>query len=349
MSKAKIICTLGPASDRSGVLREMMRAGMDVARLNFSHGSHEEHLRRIRKVRELNRRFRRHVKILGDLEGYRIRIGRLKGGRPIAVKKGQIVWLAPEGIAGSCNSIPFDYAGPLDRIARGQLIFIDDGNIALAAEGCDKGRLKARVVVPGAIKERKGINMPGLKIDFTGLTPKDRQDLDFCVAHRVDFIAQSFVRTAADIRALRDYMPDGGLGFGVIAKIENRDGIRNIDSIVRVCDGIMVARGDMGVAIPVYEVPIVQKEIIRKCNCAGKFVITATQMLESMTEHRTPTRAEVTDVANAILDGTDYVMLSAETAAGAYPSECVDMMGRIVGYTEKHRRSVTKIPPARIE
>ncbi len=335
MPRTKIICTLGPASDRAGVLLKMMAAGMDVVRLNFSHGSLKRHLARIRLVRELNKKYRRQIKILGDLEGYRIRIGRLKGGRPVEVRKGQLIWLTQENISGESSLIPFDYKGPLDKIKRGQQIYIDDGNIALIAQSCGKNKLKARVVIPGLIKERKGINIPGFKLSFKGLTLKDKAHIRFCVENKIDYIAQSFVRDKEDILALREYLDDFRQKAQVIAKIENREGIKNIDDIIRVCDGIMVARGDMGISIPIYEVPMVQKEIIRKCNRANKFVITATQMLESMTENHIPTRAEVSDVANAILDGSDYLMLSAETAVGLYPAGCVDIMNKIIKFTEK--------------
>ncbi|TAM37730.1 pyruvate kinase [bacterium] len=334
MPKVKIICTLGPASDSYGVLRKMMAAGMDVVRLNFSHGSLEAHLTRIRLVRELNKKYRRRIRILGDLEGYRIRIGRLKEAKPIAVKRGQLIWLTQEEIQGEGNLIPFDYKGSLNKIKIGQQIFIDDGNIALISQGREKNKLKARVIVPGLVKERKGINMPGLKLDFKGLTLKDREHIRFCVENKIDYIAQSFVRNKEDILALRDYIDGFRQKAKVIAKIENREGIKNIDDIIRVCDGIMVARGDMGVSIPIYEVPMVQKEIIAKCNRAGRFAITATQMLESMTENHMPTRAEVSDVANAILDGSDYLMLSAESAVGLYPAACVDIMNKIIKFTE---------------
>lgn len=337
MPRAKIICTLGPASDRSGVLLKMMRLGMDVVRLNFSHGSLQAHSARISLVRELNKRYRRRIKILGDLEGYRIRIGRLKEARPVEVKRGQLIWLTQEDVPGEGNLIPFDYKGSLSKIGRGQQIFIDDGNIALISQGCDKNKLKARVVIPGLVKERKGINMPGLKLSFKGLTLKDREHIRFCVENKIDYIAQSFVRNKDDILALRDYLNGFRQKAKVIAKIENREGINNIDDIIRVSDGIMVARGDMGISIPIYEVPMVQKEIIRKCNRAGKFAITATQMLESMTENHIPTRAEVSDVANAILDGSDYLMLSAESAVGLYPAACVDIMNKIIKFTENSK------------
>ncbi|MBL7210630.1 MAG: pyruvate kinase [Candidatus Omnitrophica bacterium] len=334
MVKTKIICTLGPASSREAVMTKMMRAGMDVVRLNFSHGNFKECYDRIRLIKDLNKKYRRHIRILGDLEGYRIRVGRFKENKPIQVKKRQIVWLTQEDIQGEGSVIPFDYRGPLDKIEKGQHIYIDDGSIDLIVEAREKTRLKTRVSIPGPIKERKGINMPGVQLDFKGLSAKDREDIDFCLKNKVDSIAQSFVRNKEDILILRRYLKDSSNKLKIIAKIENREGIKNVDEIIRVSDGIMVARGDMGIAIPIYEVPIIQKEIIRRCNGAKKFVITATQMLESMTENIRPTRAEVTDVANAILDGTDYVMLSAETAVGKYPAESVAMMNGIIKFTE---------------
>ncbi|MDP2652905.1 MAG: pyruvate kinase [Candidatus Omnitrophota bacterium] len=336
--RTKIIGTIGPASDRSGVLRRMIRAGMDVVRLNFSHGSLEGHRQRIQKVKEFNKKYRRRIRILGDLEGHRIRIGRLKGGGPVGVKKGQSVWLTPRDVLGEGDVIPFDYRGPLARIKKGQLVYIDDGNIALRAEAAGKIGVRARVLTSGAIRERKGVNMPGVPLSEKGLTPEDRRNLDFCIEHEVDDIALSFVQNPDDVLCLREYLEGCPHPFRVIAKIEDREGIKNIDGIIRVSDGVMVARGDLGVSIPVYEVPLVQKAIIRKCNRAGKIAVTATQMLESMTENRIPTRAEVSDVANAILDGTDYVMLSAETAVGRHPVEAVAMMNRIIRHTEQGSR-----------
>jgi len=337
MPKTRIICTLGPASGERGVLLKMMRAGMDVVRLNFSHASFAKHLERIKLVREINRKYRRHTRILGDLEGYRIRIGKLKNSKPIELSKGQIIWLTQRSILGQGNLIPFDYQGPLEEIKKGRHIFIDDGNIALVVEGRREDAVKARVVIPGPVKEHKGVNMPDVRLTFKGLTVKDQAALDFCLKNQVDYIAQSFVRNREDILDLKRYIGSRRISPKLIAKIENGEGVRNIDSIIGVSDGIMIARGDMGVSLPVYTVPMIQKKIIRKCNRARKFVITATQMLESMTEHLRPTRAEVSDVANAILDGTDFVMLSGETAVGAFPAQCVDMMNKIIVFTEKNK------------
>jgi pyruvate kinase len=337
MPETKIICTLGPASSTATEILKMMRAGMDVVRLNFSHGAPEDHLARIRLVRALNKKYHRNIKILGDLEGYRIRIGSLPGARPIEVKKRQLVWLSVDARKAGAGVIPFDYDGDLKDVKPGQSVFIDDGTMALVVERVEPKRLGARVVIGGVIKEHKGVNMPDAALKFKGITDKDRVNLAFCLEHKIDFVAQSFVRSKADILSLKKAAAGHEFQPRWIAKIEDRQGVRNIDSIIDVSDGIMVARGDMGVSLPIWEVPMIQKAIIRKCNEAHKFVITATQMLESMTEARIPTRAEVTDVANAILDGTDYVMLSGETAVGTDPAACVNMMNRIAVFTEENR------------
>ncbi len=330
-SKAKIICTLGPASDSVTVLRNMMRAGMDVCRLNFSHGSHRDHAQRIAAVRGLNRKYRRHIRILQDLEGLRIRIGDLKA--PVPLTKRQTVLLSNLKGAGG-PIIPFDYEGDIRKIKKGSLVFIDDGQIALLVTKVTRRALTTRVVMPGTIKPHKGINIPGIKLTFKDLTAKDKRDIAFGIAHRVDFVAQSFVRNAQDILRVREALGPYQKKCRVIAKIENEEGIGHIDGILEVADGIMIARGDLGVSLPIYQVPVLQKRIIKKCRRLHKFTITATQMLESMTEHARPTRAEVSDVANAVLDGSDYVMLSEETAAGRFPVETVKMMDQIIKFTE---------------
>jgi pyruvate kinase len=336
MVRTKIICTLGPASSNMTALRKMMLAGMDVARINFSHGSLNEHLDRIRMIRHLNKKYRRHIRIMGDLEGHRIRIGLLKDKKPIEVKKRKILWLTTRDVRGEGDVVPFDYHGPLSVFRKGHEIFIDDGNIALAVESVGRDRLKTRVLIGGAIKERKGVNAPEVHLPFKGVAEHDRPNIDFCLEQELDFMALSFVREPADVLAVRALMKGAAFSPKVIAKIENREGIHNISGIIKVVDGVMVARGDMGVSLPIWEVPIMQKRIIKDCNVAGKPVITATQMLESMVEHRLPTRAEATDVANAIIDGTDYVMLSAESAVGLDPAGVVTMMNRIIGFTEKN-------------
>ncbi|PIU41350.1 MAG: pyruvate kinase [Candidatus Omnitrophica bacterium CG07_land_8_20_14_0_80_42_15] len=334
MTNAKIICTLGPASNKIIVLLKMMRAGMDMARLNFSHGSLQECRDNIQLVRELNKKYARHVRILGDLEGNRIRIGRLR--KPIELKKNQVIYLTQKKVIGTREIISFDYAGDLKAIKARQDIYIDDGNIVLLVEGRGKSNLKTRVIIGGLLKERKGLNIPGARLEFPVITEKDKMDILFCISHNLDYVAQSFVRTKEDILKIKSLISRGLPKCKLIAKIENREGIKNIDEIIDASDGIMIARGDMGVSIPIYEVPIVQKQIIRKCNRAGKFVITATQMLESMTENPRPTRAEVSDVANAVIDGSDYLMLSAETSVGAHPAEAVKTMSQVIQFTERH-------------
>lgn len=336
MARAKIICTIGPASCKESVLRNMILAGMDVARLNFSHGTHEDHLSKIISISRLNKKLRRHIRILEDLEGHRIRVGRI-GPNGVELKKGKAVYLTNEaGSAARSGMIPFDYEGDLRDIKRGNFIYIDDGNIALLVKTSSAKEIKAEVAIGGMLKENKGVNIPDAKLKFSAITTKDRSDIVFGIKNRVDYIAQSFVRNKEDIIEVRDIVGSLNADCGIIAKIENREGIRNIDEIIRHSDGIMIARGDMGVSIPIYEIPIVQKEIIKRCNRARKFVITATQMLESMTDNLRPTRAEVTDVANAIIDGSDFLMLSGETAVGRHPSKVVEMMNQIIKFTESH-------------
>ncbi|MDP8292982.1 MAG: pyruvate kinase [Candidatus Orphnella occulta] len=332
LAKTKIIATLGPASDNSTVLRKMMLAGMDVARLNFSHGNHLQHLNCIKIVRTINKKYRRNVRILQDLEGYRIRIGTIPG-NGIDLEKKSTVLLSNKRKVVVNGVIPLDYDGSLDDIKTGNFIYIDDGNITLLVKGRTKNYLKTEVIVSGRVKTNKGVNVPDIKLKFKNITEKDKLDLAFGIKHKVDFIAQSFVRNKQDILNIRKHI-DNNINAKLIAKIENRDGIKNIDEILDVADGIMIARGDMGISLPIYQVPVMQKMIIKKCKQRKKFVITATQMLESMTEHLRPTRAEVSDVANAIYDGSNYVMLSGETAAGMYPVETVKMMDQIIKFTE---------------
>jgi len=309
----------------------MMLAGMDVGRLNFSHSTPKESLQAIELIRLLNTKYRGQIKLLGDLRGHRIRVGDLIA--PVLLKKDQIVWLTQQKINGSHENIPFDYQGPLRDIKNGHQIFIDDGNIALEVIGRLKNSLKVKVIFGGLLKGHKGVNIPEARLEYGGISRKDIEDILLCKKRGVEYIAQSFVGTGKDILDVKKVL-GGGSRCRVIAKIENRDGIKNIDEIIGVSDGIMIARGDMGVSLPVYEIPVIQKTIIKKCIRAGKFAITATQMLESMTQNRIPTRAEVSDVANAIIDGTNFVMLSAESAVGKYPVETVDMMNQIIKFTE---------------
>lgn len=339
-ARTRIIATLGPSSETYAVLRKMVSAGLDMARINFSHGTHAEHLGKIRLVREINRKYRRNVKLLQDLEGYRIRISRFSGKGVKALKKHAKVRIVSGEDQKDPLVIPMDYRGDFRKITSGTIVYIDDGNIILKVLRSSAKQLDAVVVEGGILKERKGVNMPGVKIPFSGVTEKDIRDLEFGIKHKFDYVAQSFVRTARDVEKIKSVVSDRLPCCGVIAKIESREAINNIDSIIKVSDGIMIARGDMGIAVPMYTVPVIQKMIIRKCNIAGKPVITATQMLEHMTEHSRPTRAEVTDVANAILDGTDFVMLSGETAAGAFPVEAVTMMDKIIKFTETYENDI---------
>ena len=337
MSKTKIICTIGPASEKPAILLAMISAGMDVARLNFSHGNHEEHQQRLNVIRELSGKAGHEVKILQDLEGLRIRIGTFKDGTrtSIEVKQKQIVVLTNQEIVSDFEIIPLDFLGPLPAINSGDFIYIDDGNIALQAIDVSEKFAKCEIVVPGDIKEHKGVNIPNANFPPQDITEKDRLDLEFGIKNRVDFIAQSFVQGQQDIINVRDNISKYGFECQLIAKIENGRGVENLAEIMDVSDGIMIARGDLGVSLPIYEVPILQKRIIKICGQKRKFVITATQMLESMTGNPRPTRAEVSDVANAVLDGSDYVMLSGETAIGEYPVETVSMMKKIINYTER--------------
>lgn len=340
MPKTKIVATLGPASGDYTVLRKMFTAGLDVVRLNFSHGTHAQHLERIELVRRLNKKYCRRIRIMQDLEGFRIRVGRFGGAKEKILKKRGVVWLSNEPQAAGPKIIPFDYQGELSVIKPGHLIYIDDGNIILKVRSLAENSMKAEVVEGGVLKERKGINIPEAKLEFGAMTENDKKDIEFGILNNVDFVALSFVRNAADVQEAAELIKPRLPKCGIVAKIENREAIAGIDEIIAAADGIMVARGDMGISVPIYQVPIIQKQIIKKCNAARKFVITATQMLEHMTEHARPTRAEVADVANAILDGTDYVMLSAETAVGEYPYESVLMMNEIIKFTEKARASL---------
>lgn len=335
MPKTKIIATLGPASGNYTVLRKMFEAGLDVVRLNFSHGNHQQHLESIELVRRLNKKYRRHIRIMQDLEGFRVRVGRFKGPKTRLLKHRTMVWLTNDEQSQGPKTIPFDYEGDMSRILPGQHIFIDDGNIILRVRSSSEKSIKAIVVEGGVLKERKGINIPDADLEFSGMTDKDKRDIQFGIEHGVDYVSLSFVRDAKDVQEAAKLIKPGLPKCRIVAKIENRQAVNNIDAIINAADGIMVARGDMGVSLPIQEVPIIQKQIIRKCNTAEKFVITATQMLEHMTEHSRPTRAEVTDVANAIIDGTDFVMLSAETAVGRFPSQSVMMMNEIIKFTEK--------------
>ncbi len=339
MPRTKIVATLGPVSNNAPVLRKMFAAGLDVVRLNSSHGTHQQHLASIELVRQLNKKYKRHIRIMQDLEGFRIRVGRFKGTRTRELKNRTIVWLTRDTASSGSKTIPFDYQGDLSAIKANQPIFIDDGNLILRVKSTSTNSVKTVVIEGGILKERKGINMPETNLEFEGITEKDKKDIEFGIQQGMEYIALSFVRDENDVRQAAELIKPRLPKCQIVAKIESRQAIENIDQIIDAADGIMIARGDMGIAIPIQEVPIIQKRIIKKCNKAKKFVITATQMLEHMTEHSRPTRAEVTDVANAILDGTDFVMLSAETAVGRFPYQSVLMMNEIIKFTERSVRN----------
>ena len=336
MKKTKIVCTMGPNTNDKNIMLELAKNGMDVARFNFSHGDYAEHQSRLEILKEVRKELDRPVAALLDTKGPEIRTGVLKDGKKVSLKEGQTFTLTTREIVGDETITHINYSGLNEDVAAGNKILIDDGLI----------ELKVQEVVDG---EKKGVNVPNVKIKLPALTEKDKEDIRFGIKQGFDFIAASFVRTADCIREIKEMLDAEGSAIKVIAKIENAEGIENLDEIIAVADGIMVARGDMGVEIPAQEVPHIQKEIIRKCNEACKTVITATQMLDSMIRNPRPTRAEVTDVANAVYDGTDAVMLSGETAMGKYPIDALKMMVSIVEETEAYldysayrRRKVTE-------
>ncbi len=335
MARTKIIATLGPASNDEAVLRKMILSGLDIVRLNFSHGTHEGHLRSIKMVRSLNRKMKRAIKIMQDLEGYRIRVRKLA--HPVELKKKDRFRLAQDDIESKAGDVSFDYKGSLKMIKKDTLIYIDDGKIVLKVIKQEKKALWVQVVTGGILLGNKGINIPGVKLDFSALTDKDRKDVKVAIRERVDYIAQSFVGSGGDIRLLKDIVRPKHPSCRIFAKVESREALANIDDIINEADGIIVARGDLGICVPIYKVPVIQKEIIKKCRRSGKPVVVATQMLENMRTERLPTRAEVCDVSNAILDGADGLLLSAETAVGKHPHKAVDMMNKIIKNTENYQ------------
>ncbi len=330
-----IVCTLGPACQERETILQMAQNGMDVARLNFSHGMHADHARFISMIRDINEKNGFQIKILQDLEGYRIRVGSLS--QPLLLMRDQLVGMSHEKDLAP-GDIPLDLDADLRAFQPGMHVYIDDGLICLEVLSSSQRRIRLKVSQGGKLKARKGINVPGLKLQSNILTFKDQEDIAFGVQQGVDCVAQSFVRNRNDIMRVRRLVEKSLPQCRIYAKIENHQGVRNLDAIMDACDGIMIARGDLGVSLPIYKIPIIQKSIIRRCNKKKKFSITATQMLESMTDNKRPTRAEVSDVANAILDGTDYVMLSGETAAGQFPVDSVRMMRQVIEYTEDSMR-----------
>ncbi len=336
MRRTKIVATIGPSSRDPAVLERLIQAGVNVVRLNFSHGEHEQHLQVLQSVRAIAERLDRSVAILQDLSGPKIRTGKVKGNGIELVDGSRVTITIDETIEGTPELISTTY-DPLPRdVSAGDTILLDDGNLELKVSNAGSDRVECVVVHGGLLKANKGMNLPGVKLSTPALTEKDRRDLAFGVANGVDYVALSFVRQAADVEECKALVKSHGGSTPVVAKIEKREAVDDLPSILEVTDGVMVARGDLGVELSTEEVPTLQKRIIEMANGAGKVVITATQMLESMIEHSRPTRAEASDVANAILDGTDGIMLSAETASGRYPVEAVETMARIANYTEEH-------------
>lgn len=335
MRRTKIVCTLGPSTDKEEVLRNLMKNGMNVARMNFSHGTHEEQKARLDMVKKLREELNLPVAALLDTKGPEIRIGDVEGGK-LELKPGQEFTLTTEEMLGTEKKVTITYKELYKDVEPGDSILIDDGLIGMEVVRIDESDIVCRVKNGGFISNHKGVNVPGVELNMPFVSPKDLADIVFAVEQDYDFIAASFTRTAEDIMEIRKILQEhGGEKVHIIAKLENKQGVKNCEDILRVADGIMIARGDMGVEIPLEEVPVIQKELIRKAMHMGKPVITATQMLDSMMKNPRPTRAETSDVANAIYQGTSAIMLSGETAAGAYPIEAVQTMAKIAERTEQ--------------
>ena len=333
MKKTKIVCTMGPNTDNREIMKELALNGMDVARFNFSHGDHAEHKHRLEILESVREELGIPIASLLDTKGPEIRTGKLKDGKKVTLKEGDLYTLTTEEIVGDETRGYINYAGLAEDVKPGDRILIDDGLIELHVREVNGTDIVCRIENGGELGEKKGVNVPGVRVKLPALTDKDKEDIRFGVDAGFDFVAASFVRNADAIREIREILDEKGSAMQIIAKIENEEGIENIDSIIEASDGIMVARGDM--EIPAEKVPHIQKMIIRKCNLACKVVITATQMLDSMIRNPRPTRAEVSDVANAVYEGTDAVMLSGETAMGSYPIEAVRMMSQIAEESEK--------------
>ncbi len=333
LRKTKIVATIGPACEDKGVLASMAKNGMDVCRLNFSHGDHDEHKQRIDIIREVFKELKLPISILLDTRGPEIRLGLFENGQ-VELEKGQEFVLSTESITGDQNKAHVNYSGITNDVNPGDRVLLDDGLIELLVNEVTEKEVKTVINNNGVIKDNKGVNLPGVSLSLPAMTEKDKNDILFGIENQVDFIAASFIRKAQDVIEIRRFLEENNSDIPIISKIENREGVENLEEILEVSDGLMVARGDLGVDIPPEEVPLVQKRMINSCNQEGKPVITATQMLETMTDNPRPTRAEASDVANAILDGTDAVMLSGETAAGKYPLAAVTTMSNIAKSTE---------------
>lgn len=344
MRRTKIVATLGPATSSLDAITRLIQAGMDVARLNFSHGTHEDHAQRIAWVREAAQRSNRPIAILQDLQGPKIRTGPLENAQPIMLEAGDRLVITTDEIAGRPGLISTTYDGLPRDVRPGDRVLLSDGLIELRCLAVSGNEVETEVVNGGLLRENQGINLPGVAISAPAMTEKDLEDLRFGLAQGVDYVAISFVRRADDVKRVREEIAAAGKRTPIIAKIEKPEAVTNIEAIIAASDGVMVARGDLGVELPPEQVPLIQKSIIEEANRQGVPVITATQMLESMIHNPRPTRAEASDVANAIIDGTDAVMLSAETATGEYPIEAVTMMSRIAQVIEASGRDSNRTP-----
>jgi pyruvate kinase len=340
--RAKIVCTIGPACDFDECIVDLMRLGMDVARLNFSHGTHAEHARRIQRLRRAARHLKRTICILQDLQGPKIRSGSLKDGRPVELKTGSVLTITPRDVPGTAALISTDFPGLAREVLPGARVLLSDGRIELKVIAVRGDDVECEVQNGGVLAEHQGINLPGAAVAIPALTEKDKVDLQFGLKQGVDIVALSFVRSADDIDMAKSLMREFGRSVPIVAKLEKPQAIECLEAILEVANGVMIARGDLGVEMPPERVPIIQKRVIQRAAVWRKPVITATQMLESMTENPRPTRAEASDVANAIFDGTDAAMLSGETASGRYPREAVAMMARIILEAEA---SMAQLPP----
>ena len=332
--RTKIVCTIGPVSGSTGMIQRLIKSGMDVARLNLSHGTLEEHASYIYNVRAQSKRTGINVAVLIDLPGPKYRIGRLARGQ-VTLKRGNLIHLTTEDVEGNSSLLPVTLPNLPQDIKSGDTVLLDDGAMQLKVRGIDGTGIKCRVTVGGLLKQGRGLVVPGMKISVSFITDKLQEDILFAIKQQPDFLALSFVTSTDDINSVKAILRENKANIPIIAKIERGEAVKNFNSILATCDGIMIARGDLGVEIPLERVPLIQKDLIKKCNRAGKPVITATEMLESMINEVLPTRAEATDVTNAIFDGTDAVMLSAETSIGKYPIEAVKMMAGIARAAEK--------------
>ncbi|MEO9475279.1 MAG: pyruvate kinase [Cyclobacteriaceae bacterium] len=339
LKKTKIVATVGPASRDIDTLRQLIRSGANVFRLNFSHGSHEDHQKTIEMVRDLNEELGTHVALLQDLQGPKIRVGQVKDGA-VPIKPGQQLIITTDEIEGTSEKVSTVYQGITKDVKAGDMILVDDGNIELKTIKVDGNDVYTEVVHGELLKSRKGINLPNSNVSAPSMTEKDIEDLEFAFQFDLEWVALSFVRTADDIRDIKQRIAKAGVRTKVVAKIEKPEAIANIDEIIDETDALMVARGDLGVEVPSEMVPIYQKRLVKKCNRLAKPVIIATQMLESMTENPRPTRAETNDVANAVLDGADALMLSAESASGKFPIESVQRMAQTIAAIERDSHSI---------